>query len=388
MVNSLLRYLKVSVIVLASTLVAIYLFDLLLATSFSREKSSAAKHVSKCEWPWPDKSGVELDTLLIDRGWRNANYVRKNENFKEILEDTLCLNNNMYQKNGEKFFKGRLRTETYVYNKQGYRGLDWDLAVGEKKKLFIIGASTAFSFLNDEKNTIDAYLNSEFKKLNIDIKIFNAAVPGIAPLQEYLILKDVMNNYRPDYILIINGFNSGNGVTSGYDQRKVLGTVNSFSSLLIKITKFLDKHSIFLNISSMLVDASEKLLIRDISSVEAFKLGTNLMRENCSDNAKKCFFVLQPTVLTTNKALTESEKKIKWLWFYNKKLTFADRFDGSYAIFKDHLSTFDPYFIDASNLAESSNYSSQEVFLDAAHLTPLGNKLLAEQVAKYMAARL
>jgi len=98
--------------------------------------------------------------------------------------------------------------------------------------------------------------------------------------------------------------------------------------------------------------------------------------------------VLQPTVLTSNKALTESEKKIKWLWFYNQKLTFADKFEESYVIFKDHLSTFDPYFIDASNLAESNNYSSQEIFLDAAHLTPLGNKLLAEKIAKYMATRL
>jgi len=370
------RSIKYIFILISSIFFALYGFNYLMPILAPQKIDG----LLKCNFPWEIKGQENnVDYWLIDGGWRNEKYVRNTTNFKVILEDTLCLNSSLYNRNGVIKIKP-FPNSTYDFNSLGYRGGEWIENSG-KKKLFIVGASTAFSYLNSEKNMIDNFLKVKFVEDGIKFDVFNAAIPGINPINEYLIVKEIVG-LRPDYIVIINGFNSGSG---GLGEYTSLDNSEHLMSNTLAILRDFASYIQLNNISALLNQILEKKPTEKLTSVEAFELGVKSIQEECVSRSINCIFVLQPNITVTRKFLTKSEKQIKRLWTFNDEVTFSLNHQKSYKLFRSILEKPNYSFLDASNLAEDIEYADQEIFLDAAHLTPVGNQLLADRIYNYIA---
>jgi hypothetical protein len=304
------------------------------------------------------------EAIYKDGGWRNSSYTEKKSNFSEIWYDTLCMGKIYRNKNGIKKLSG-IGNETYKLNKLGYRGREWSYGLDEESinRVFIVGGSSAYSFLNTEEFSIHNILEKELNNNQKGEKfyVFNAAVPAAFAIDEYNILHQEIINYNPSIVVFFTGFNdSGQQKSTFHFNKNQLSGVYSYIFTVLNFLGFDNLYGL-LNASGFI----------EMNNVEAFKKATLSSKEYCKKNNIRCIFVLQPTPLVKRFIFSDAEKRIEYLWSHHTKGR-GNRIKVDYEIFDNFFKSKEHSFeyLDLTNtgamglfsghLAQSEKYLFEE----------------------------
>ena len=255
-----------------------------------------------------DRLQAAGDGIYSDSGFRNESYTRTMPDMEQVWYDTVC-SLGTYRENGKLKIKPKFNP-TYKINSLGYRGREWDEASesGASSKVFILGGSTAFSFFNNENNTINNFLEKELnRKQNSSEKkyvIYTAALPAGLSNDEYLILRDDVIKHKPSTVVFLTGFNDSGRVETIY--RYCMYKESPLVFFVYQTLEFLK----FDVLKKLLKFHSETKM----DNVEVFKKSTMKINKFCKKNKIRCIFALQPNVLNETYILSKSEERIKYLW--------------------------------------------------------------------------
>lgn len=95
-------------------------------------------------------------------------------------------------------------------NSNGFRGANWSIEKGPgTKRVLILGSSTAFGHgVNDDEVfavVLEKNLKALYPKQNVEV--LNGAIPGYLSIQDFMSLSTKVLSYKPDMIVIFNGWN-------------------------------------------------------------------------------------------------------------------------------------------------------------------------------------
>ncbi|MSR78461.1 MAG: hypothetical protein EXS63_09630, partial [Candidatus Omnitrophica bacterium] len=109
---------------------------------------------------------------------------------------------------------------------EGYRTLTFD---PQKKKVMVVGDSLTFGYWVDYEKSWPALVDREVQKEFPDYQVVNAGIPGLSTIDEFILLKDLVPKYKPEYVLV--GFSVGNDYYDNYKDRELLKAleIQSFS---------------------------------------------------------------------------------------------------------------------------------------------------------------
>lgn len=99
----------------------------------------------------------------------------------------------------------RLRFET---NSMGFRGKEFDPKIKPRKfRMFCVGGSTTACGMCAENETWPHRLQVYLDENNCDIEVINAGTLGWTSYQEFLLVKEELIHYKPDIVLLHQGWN-------------------------------------------------------------------------------------------------------------------------------------------------------------------------------------
>lgn len=281
---------------------------------------------------------------------------------------------------------------------QGFRGPGPEQK-GDRKLAFFLGGSAAFGFGNSSnETTIPGYLN----QFQAEYFFVNAGVPSWNSTQEFYRLALESLSYHPDLIVVYDGFNDA---ISSYDYEKggynfPPGTVESYGSLqkwvddirearIFQIDFIRLAHSFFPRLRKFL---NESLQTKDIPivtrvpggslfdpkpSAEVYLRNLELMKKLCASYRIKFIALWQP-ILFQHKADSLSGQG------------FSQPDSGSVEYVREfHTEVLkqipsDLSFYDYGNIFDrvDREVPLNKIFLDQAHLSDLGNEMVARKIAQ------
>jgi lysophospholipase L1-like esterase len=327
------------------------------------------------------------------------------------------------------------------HDAQGFRR-DGDVSLEKPAntvRIFFLGGSAAYGDVGSypeidpshrhlyNNQLIDHYLEEE---LNTTFpskrwEVINAATMEYRLHQELARIESVLLRYRPDYVILMDGYNDVIGLSSAgsnydayastphLDEFNLLANPTSGRSLLFFTTTWLKANSeLFASLAehaqgrftnghrkdlgerpefSDPVDRSE-LTPREqaefATAESQWDEYTHVARQiNCilRLDGIKAVFLLQPALILTHKPLTEAEQRMR---AYNLRIDgpyLAYTFEQLYpriasgvqlAAQRDGFS-----FLDLTNVFDST---PGQTFSDYCHLTPEGNKVIAERLFRFL----
>lgn len=303
-----------------------------------------------------------------DKGWRIVDSFESIDYFKKILIDSQNLNDNGifvfpdYRiLNKDKFYF------TIRINKQGFRGPDWDVKKAtNEKRVFLLGGSTSFSMFADEENSIHNQLELRLNETNIqkDIKykVFSAGIPGMLAAEEYGTLLLKVMDYKPDIIIVMNGFNDA----SVYDLQDGQNTsldefynserkINIFSRIVSiefeKYSRFFD--FLIKKMSYFFINKIEK----SRGGIKEYITNMNQMKDFLEKKELPLLVFLQPTPLVNSgRPLSRLERNVRELWRNNQKDIFYN-YNKSYLAIDKFLAEKNFHYIDGRNLSKYGLYT-------------------------------
>lgn len=96
----------------------------------------------------------------------------------------------------------------FTTNSMGFRGEDFDPSTKKRKlRMFCVGGSTTACGLCGDEETWPFKLQGYLDDKNCDIEVINAGTLGWASYQEYLLVRNELVEYKPDVILLHEGWN-------------------------------------------------------------------------------------------------------------------------------------------------------------------------------------
>lgn len=308
-------------------------------------------------------------------------------------------------------------------------------------RIFLLGGSTAYGsstgFANIDREhvrlynheTIDAWLE---KKLNASFperrwEVINAAVSGYRLHQQLALIESVILGYQPDQFILLDGYNDvvqlfdaarwdrleGFDVhanTLGQGEFDLLANPKSFGSLFVFANSWLRANSSLVRLMEdrgvSLIrspweqtqpygrrEFAEPVQVSDLDpkarqqaaaalTQAAYYVHTarQIHRISSLDGIRPVF-LLQPILVLSHKPFTDTERKMREydaasggpLYLYLFREAYHKLADGmAAAAEKDGF-----HFVNMENLYD--RWSGQ-AFTDFAHLTPEGNRLVAEEV--------
>jgi hypothetical protein len=322
------------------------------------------------------------------------------------------------------------------HDAQGFRR-DADVSLEKPAntvRIFITGGSTAYGYSTNmpedtdnrwrllyNNQTIDYYLE---QKLNQAFpskrwEVINAAAPAYQLSQELAQIESVLLRYRPDCVILLDGYNDIDALwkqaSEYYDpyasvedskQFELLANPGSFSSLELFLAEWMHSNSAgfrlmedhLRSIETQLHPAERKTIqvsnpvrFSDLTSMEQARFATAHSQLGYYTHAVRqihrildldgvnTIFLLQPVVFVTHKRFTDSEQRI-----LEDELTLRGR---SYA-FEQLLPEIDAGMTATArqdgfvflNLTDVFDQTSEQTFSDDVHLTPDGNRILAERL--------
>jgi hypothetical protein len=269
--------------------------------------------------------------------------------------------------------------------------------------------------------TIDYYLEQKLKEAfpSKSWEVINAAAPAYQLSQELAQIESVLLRYRPDCVILLDGYNDIDALykrgSQTYDpyssvedseQFDLLANPGSFRSLEFFLAEWMransagfriledhlrpigtQRHSAERNARQV----SNQVRFSDLTPMEQARFATahcqlqyytHIVRQihRILDlDGTKAIFLLQPVVFVTHKQLTGSERRI-----LEDELTNRGR---SYA-FEQLLPEIDAGMTATSrqdgfvylNLRDVFDQTSEQTFSDDVHLTPEGNRIIAERL--------
>lgn len=94
-------------------------------------------------------------------------------------------------------------TWSYHLNRHGFRGADFDINKGDRKRILILGDSYPFGWAVQDKDVFSVKLEKNLKKnMGKDkVEVINTGTPGYNTVMAYHLLEEIMGEYDPDIIL-------------------------------------------------------------------------------------------------------------------------------------------------------------------------------------------
>jgi lysophospholipase L1-like esterase len=109
----------------------------------------------------------------------------------------------------------------WTTNNLGFRGVDIDLKKPENEyRIFLIGGSTTECLILDDKDSLDAVLQSELQQMvgdNLTIRVYNAGISGDRSDDHIAILSQRIVHLEPDFIVVFSGINDLHAAIEGHD---------------------------------------------------------------------------------------------------------------------------------------------------------------------------
>jgi hypothetical protein len=322
------------------------------------------------------------------------------------------------------------------HDAQGFRR---DKDVGLEKppntvRIFMTGGSTAYGATTDmpeytgnrwrllyDDQTIEYYLEQKLNQAfpSKHWEVINAAAPAYQLSQELALIESVLLRYRPDCIILLDGNNDIDALwkhasenydpyahVEGSEAFNLLANPGSFRSLLFFLAEWTRANS-----------AAFRLLQDRLRSVETQPRGGDQRKRQVSNPVRlsyltpteqarfataqsqlgvythtvqqiqrileldgvKAIFLLQPEVELTHKQLTDSEQRM-----FNFELTVPGRTYSFQQLFPEiagrmTVMTREDGFAFLS-LTDAFDQTSEQTFSDDCHLTPEGNRIIAERL--------
>jgi len=130
------------------------------------------------------------------------------ENLDEETRKQLCLENlELQHRAGEiKPFQGQFLS----ISSHGFRGPEISMEKPENTyRIFVVGGSTTFGTGVGNNETAPAYLQKKFDdaRLDFNVEVINAGIPGMGSEAELQLIKSRLVNYNPDLFLVYDGIN-------------------------------------------------------------------------------------------------------------------------------------------------------------------------------------
>jgi hypothetical protein len=322
------------------------------------------------------------------------------------------------------------------HDAQGFRR-DMDVSLDKPPntiRIFMTGGSTAYGATTDmpeytgnhwrllyNDQTIEYYLE---KKLNLAFpskhwEVINAAAPAYQLSQELAEIQSVLLRYRPDCIILLDGNNDIDALwknanehydpyahVEGSEAFNLLANPGSFKSLLFFSADWTRGNSAAFRLVQDRLRAVElqrqsggqqtphahnPVRFGDLTAIQQTRFATaqsqlgfyahtvRQIHRVLDLDGVKAVFLLQPEVELTHKPLTDSERRILdfELTVPGRTYSFQQFFPVIAAQMTD-LSRADGFtFLD---LSDAFDQASEQTFSDDVHLTPEGNRIIAEIV--------
>jgi len=325
-------------------------------------------------------------------------------------------------------------------NAQGFRR-DQDVSLEKPPntiRIFITGGSTAYGWTTGwpdispalqflyNNQTVDYYLEQELNRAfpSKHWEVVNAASPGYQLNMELAQIEAVLLRYRPDYCILLDGHNDLSSLmkntsenydpyaaTPYTDEFKLVTNPDSFRSLIAFLALWLRNNSAGFRLMGDHLqsvrnpqpapkprtrEVGDPVRFSDLTAAEQAQFATargqlafypRLARQIeriLELDGVKSIFLLQPELFLTRKPLTDQERRMldyqrrnPALLLYalqqlypeiGAKMMAAAQQDGF--VFQNLMSVFDQ--------------TSEQTFSDDCHLTPEGNRIIAERLFQFL----
>jgi len=330
-------------------------------------------------------------------------------------------------------YKNILPTPLYVdrrgirHNANGFRRSE-DVARTKPPgtyRVFLMGASTAYGMgglwphiqtdyaVLDNRETIDAYLERQLQAAfpEVTVEVINAAITSTWTHHSLIYINQTILGYDPDMILFLDGFNDFYRTDSGHDQfshyaydlqsRIIMGEPTLYSLLYANGWWLFRKSALFhvlgrsLRVVRLATKAKPDQRPEDVD-YQLARLAT-VFPENAlkmqrrtglilRDEGVEAVFMLQPLLaLERDKPMPLIERELFDFnlesWPPNHEAFIHQARDTIVAYDQAMAADVGGHFLDLTPIYRDV---PQQIFTDYAHLTPLGNELLAEAVAAFI----
>jgi lysophospholipase L1-like esterase len=293
-------------------------------------------------------------------------------------------------------------------------------------RVFLLGASVAYggetlypeidnrSKIHNEQ-TIDYLLE---KRLNAAFparrwEVINAAVKGYFVNQDLTLYLSAVQRYHPDYLVLLDGVNDVFAMLRSpdtYDGYDLAGLGDEFSGLtspssmslrLMSSTWLLDHSALYRLIRERLARTSQLRTRRDrvragrremtpeehrryrsaASKIGEYMRPVQQIQALAALAGTKTLFVLQPQIAVTHKQFTGTEAQLLEYWSKVDGPLYIRGFQTLYPLLANELSdgakTRGYGFLDLTGVFDNMNV---QTFTDYCHLTPDGNRAVADAI--------
>lgn len=330
-------------------------------------------------------------------------------------------------------YKNILPTPNYVdtrgvrHNANGFRrseNVDRTKPPGTYR-VFLMGASTAYGMgglwphiqtdyaVIDNSETIDAYLERQLQAAfpEVNVEVINAAITSTWTHHSLIYINQTILGYDPDMILFLDGFNDFYRTDFEHDQfshyaynlqsRIIMGEPTLYSLLYANAWWLFRRSALFhvlgrsLRVVGLATSADANQTPMDVDN-HLTSLGT-VFPENAlkmqrrtglilRDEGVEAVFMLQPLLaLERDKPMPLIEREL----FDFDLESWRPNYEAFVHQARDTIVAYDlamaadvgGHFLDLTPIYRDV---PEQIFTDYAHLTPLGNELLAEAVAAFI----
>jgi hypothetical protein len=273
-------------------------------------------------------------------------------------------------------------TSTININSEGFRGEEITRKKPENTyRIFIVGGSTTFGTGNTDATTISSYLQNLVDKNNFGkkIQVINAGIPAAFSFTEIHLIKNKLIDYEPDLIIVFDGWND---ITTPYEYHDDFVRPKPFhTQLVIDIQKYAS----FYKTPRIIKDTLDNLQYEinpnkiyhfdETYVTEKANLWEERWYDTCqflNDTGVAALITLQPMSGSSERTLTEYEKKYFTLWDNERILS-------NYYLYTEKLNSLSKV-CKVADLSAAFDGIHEPIFQDAIHTGPLGNEIIAKKM--------
>lgn len=268
------------------------------------------------------------------------------------------------------------KEKNFSVNSLGFRGKEISKNTKDKKRIIIIGGSSAFGTgLNSDKETCACQLEQI-----LNVEVINAGVIGYLSNQELIYLFMELVDLKPDLVIALNGFNDylqslipTNKVLIGCNGQDQIESKLKLLSLLI-YTSLMEriagiKYILFPEITSR-IDTFTSKRIKNIDKtvdidIAARVYANNMIKVQRVSNIYKFNFIC---LIQPKKVTSDTKKGVDVYQVFRNRV-------------KKYFSNEGIRYIDLND-DNFKNVFTEDRFMDEMHLDEEGNGRLAEIIAK------
>ncbi|HUD19303.1 MAG TPA: SGNH/GDSL hydrolase family protein [Patescibacteria group bacterium] len=299
--------------------------------------------------------------------------------------------------------KPNVYTKYYSTNSLGLRGNEFQKEKSPNVfRIILLGGSAAWGYdAGSNENTISVQLENilqkQFSESNKKIEIYNFAESGYTSSQE-IILWNEISDYNPDLVIHYTGYNDifagvyrlKPGWNHHFIQEDLILSKDNwhiiFTLLSVQIDTMLQNFRLYDLIKGKFFSAPRITSIASNGTRTYSNLGeiANIFVKNMFFSQQiakskniRFLIVLQPSIFTDQKILTNQEKKI----FDEFNTAFplsANYFRDGYQDLANGLTQLDIPFMDGSTFFKDEQNT---IYYDTVHYTDTGNTQVAESLA-------